>query len=408
MSVHASFIANTQYTAADLNQRDKDFITNGVLTSSDLIVSQTDTPAMEIKVTGASLGASGGNCWIDGYKIYNDSNVTLTIDTADASNPRIDLVVIGIDITTVPDYTPVLQVIKGTPSASPVAPIAPGNLICVDLAEIYVGAGVTTITNSNITDVRVFCNIQSNLYSNLTDEIDNVSNFPFKIKSAFYTVGTDTLSIVIAPGTGETFNSTTINTITKTTDTTFTITPVSASTTYTIYLKNDGDFDKSTDGSQATGSLIIGTVSTDADKEVTTIVDKRPLVSASGKVLATHLAETATHITAASRDVSIAGEQTISLLSSRTAKKITVFANISNTTIASWGIATSIGQKCILQAETGNSSNDNTNIIQIHTASGVYATGNVVIEEGQIKITWAKTGSPTGTVYLLVVADYHD
>lgn len=117
---------------------------------------------------------------------------------------------------------------------------------------------------------------------------------PFKIKSAFYTSGTDTLSIVIASGTGETFNNTTINTITKTTDTTLNIPSPLASTTYTIYLKNDGNFDKSIDGTTSTGSITIGTVSTNADKSVNTIIDKRPLVSGVGKEFIAHKAETAT------------------------------------------------------------------------------------------------------------------
>jgi len=117
---------------------------------------------------------------------------------------------------------------------------------------------------------------------------------PFRIKSAFYTSGTDTLSIVIASGTGETFSGNTINTITKTSDTTFTINPVSASITYTIYLKNDGNFASSIDGTITDGSLLIGTISTNADKTVNIIVDKRPLVSGVGKKFANHLADGAT------------------------------------------------------------------------------------------------------------------
>lgn len=111
------------------------------------------------------------------------------------------------------------------------------------------------------------------------------ADYPFKIKSALYTSGTDTLSIVISDGVGETINSNTINTITKTTDTTFTINPVTANTTYTIYLKNDGNFANSTNGATSSGSILIGTVSTKSDKSVNTIVDKRPLISASGNKL---------------------------------------------------------------------------------------------------------------------------
>ena len=125
------------------------------------------------------------------------------------------------------------------------------------------------------------------LSEGLQDSINNIENKDgsFKIKSAFYTVGTDTLSIVISDGVGETISSNTINTITKTTDTTFNITPVTASATYTIYLKNDGNFASSLDSPILNGSILIGTISINADKSVNTIVDKRPLISASGNKL---------------------------------------------------------------------------------------------------------------------------
>ena len=111
---------------------------------------------------------------------------------------------------------------------------------------------------------------------------------PFRIKSAFYSNTNADISVLIASGIGETFSGNTINTINKTSDTTFKITPVSASTTYTIYLKNDGNFASSTDGTIADGSLLIGTISTNADKTVNTIVDKRPLVSGVGEEFRKH------------------------------------------------------------------------------------------------------------------------
>lgn len=114
---------------------------------------------------------------------------------------------------------------------------------------------------------------------------------PFRIKSAFYDESENVIQVSIASGIGETFNGTTINTITKTSDSFHYLYPALASTTYTIYLKNDGIFANSTDGSQAEGSLLIGTVSTNADKSVNTIVDKRPLVSGVGSELIRHQAD---------------------------------------------------------------------------------------------------------------------
>jgi CheY-specific phosphatase CheX len=89
------------------------------------------------------------------YVGYNDATTVLTVTTANPTNPRIDRVCM-----TVQDayYTGslndvILQVVAGTPAGSPVAPATPANSI--SLATIAVGAGVTSITNANITDTRV-------------------------------------------------------------------------------------------------------------------------------------------------------------------------------------------------------------------------------------------------------------
>jgi len=161
MTIHASYIAGNQYSPIDLMERDKDFFSNGILIQSDLTTLQTDTPSMGVSVLS-------GVHWVDGYRIYNDSNTTLTIETADVTNPRIDIIVIGIDITTVPYYTPVLQVIKGTPSSSPIAPSIPGTIIGIKLAEVYVDVNVTSIINSNITDKRIIAGLKIKTTENIT------------------------------------------------------------------------------------------------------------------------------------------------------------------------------------------------------------------------------------------------
>ena len=162
MAIHASFIAGTAYYPADLMQGWQDIVSNGVLSSSDLIVSQTSTPSMAVQVMGAPQGSPGGNCWINGYRIYNDTTTTLTIATANSTNPRIDLVVIGVD-TSVNPYNPVLEVITGTPASSPTAPSIPGTLICLTLAQVYVAANASSITNSNITDKRIYSHINNSM-----------------------------------------------------------------------------------------------------------------------------------------------------------------------------------------------------------------------------------------------------
>ncbi|MHB1702422.1 MAG: hypothetical protein ACYCSN_20270, partial [Acidobacteriaceae bacterium] len=140
-------------------QRDADWVLPGVLTTSDLQVTAQSPAAMAVNVSGAVQGSVGGNAWLpSGYRLYNDAVLALTIAAADATNPRIDIVVAGINTSTSP-YTPTIEVVTGTPAASPVAPVTPSGYIA--LAQIAVAANATSISNANITDVRVLATLSS-------------------------------------------------------------------------------------------------------------------------------------------------------------------------------------------------------------------------------------------------------
>lgn len=130
--------------------------TTGIVSASSLAVS-ANTP------TGMSVLVASGWCVVVGdyqpnmgvYTVYNDATTTLTIATADPTNPRIDRVVVTIQDSY---YTGsaddvIFQVITGTPGPSPVAPATPTNSI--SLATVSVGAGVGNINSGNITDTRV-------------------------------------------------------------------------------------------------------------------------------------------------------------------------------------------------------------------------------------------------------------
>jgi len=130
--------------------------TSGIINSTDLAVTQNSPAGMSVLVASgwaAILGTTQSNMGV--YMAYNDATTTLTVSTANPSNPRIDIVVVTVNDAY---YTGSLnnvafQVIAGTPASSPVAPSTPANSIL--LATIAVGAAVTSITNSNITDNRV-------------------------------------------------------------------------------------------------------------------------------------------------------------------------------------------------------------------------------------------------------------
>lgn len=131
-----------------------------------LAVAQNSPVAMIVTV-------SKGRCMIDSgsdypYLGFTDGTESVNVNTADGSNPRIDTLVAYVDKAVVDSTTSnnpnalKFKAVAGTPAGSPVAPngaaisssIGAGNPY-IELADIAVGAGVTTITNGNITDTRV-------------------------------------------------------------------------------------------------------------------------------------------------------------------------------------------------------------------------------------------------------------
>ena len=130
--------------------------TTGIINSASLLVHQNTPAGLSVVVDSgwaAIVGTVQAN--MGTYVTYNDASVVLSLNTADPTNPRIDLI-----CATVNDayYTGslnnvVIQAIAGTPAGSPVAPALPANSIT--LATVAVGAGATAITNANITDTRV-------------------------------------------------------------------------------------------------------------------------------------------------------------------------------------------------------------------------------------------------------------
>lgn len=130
--------------------------TTGIAGTSSLAVTQNSPTGMSVLVAsgwGAIVGNYTTNMGV--YTFYNDATATATITTASATLPRIDKICI-----TVSDayYTGALNqvainVVAGTPNASPVAPATPVNSL--ELATVAVAAGATVITTANITDTRV-------------------------------------------------------------------------------------------------------------------------------------------------------------------------------------------------------------------------------------------------------------
>lgn len=144
------------YTAADLGLPYRDIISEGVVVSTDLAVTERGAGA------NMSVDVAAGICWVKGddsalqpiYRCYNDATKNLTVSAADGTNPRIDLVIAEVrdaafsGVST--DWR--LRVVTGTPAGSPSAPSTPNNAIV--LARVSVPASDTTISNAQITDYR--------------------------------------------------------------------------------------------------------------------------------------------------------------------------------------------------------------------------------------------------------------
>lgn len=152
---------------------------SGVVDDPDLQVTALSTPAMAVNVAagqiwipgtlGATTGLPPNNTaqteWEapasftsqGSYYALSNAVDQQSIAAADASNPRIDLVV----ATVLDQYyagsqsEAILQVITGTPapSGSQVPPTPPASSLV--LAEVAVAAAATSITSGDITDLRV-------------------------------------------------------------------------------------------------------------------------------------------------------------------------------------------------------------------------------------------------------------
>lgn len=95
------------------------------------------------------------------YHIENDASVNVSLAASNATNPRIDMIYVQVDDSAdgaAADDTPQFGVVTGTPTAGATldnrtgAGTLPSNSLL--LADVLVGAAVTSITGSNIRDRR--------------------------------------------------------------------------------------------------------------------------------------------------------------------------------------------------------------------------------------------------------------
>lgn len=139
-----------RYSADDLSQFFYGLISDG-------IVDDTMT-ASSLKVepgTGLGVKVLPGKAVIRTKYVVNDEDYPITLLAADSTNPRIDRIVLHLNTAaSVRSITVIAK--SGTPAANPSAPalIRTGTIYELSLAQIYVGAGASSVTAANITDER--------------------------------------------------------------------------------------------------------------------------------------------------------------------------------------------------------------------------------------------------------------
>lgn len=120
------------------------------------------SPLLVAASSGMNITVNNGIAFAQGtasldagpYPVVLDATITLTVTTADPSNPRIDNVCLTVVDNGDNTSTFVVQIQAGTPASSPVAPTLPANSLL--LATIQVAAGASSISSGNITDQRLF------------------------------------------------------------------------------------------------------------------------------------------------------------------------------------------------------------------------------------------------------------
>lgn len=142
----SGFFDNTEVVSEDFATFVRGILTNGVTGDNEDVLKVTAAGGMKISV-------APGYSWINGHFGVAEVAETLTISTADGAYPRIDRVVVRLDMS---GNTVSLHVITGEAAETPLAPslTRDGTVHELCLAEISLPAGATSITDDNILDTR--------------------------------------------------------------------------------------------------------------------------------------------------------------------------------------------------------------------------------------------------------------
>ena len=175
MAVTYGFFDSVQgdrvYDADDISNYFLKLISNGVFA--------TPSNSMQVQAnSGMQIAVSAGWGFINCKWVNNSTAYLLTLDAADVSLNRIDRIVLRLD-RNVGVRRIDIAVKTGTPAANPTAPVLTrqeNGIWELSLAQIYVGADVSAITQADITDERPNTEL-CGFITGLIDQIDTTNLF---------------------------------------------------------------------------------------------------------------------------------------------------------------------------------------------------------------------------------------
>lgn len=149
-------IPDRAYNANDYCDNLAFVIPNGVLRS--------DNDDLKVTASGMYVSVGVGKAWINGHYYYNDSDYNFVATLPPTGGSRYDRVMLRLN-TDISERSISLIYVTGVQSNNPVkpAPIRAADIYDIVLADVYVGAGATSVV---ITDTRPDEDLCGWLYSN--------------------------------------------------------------------------------------------------------------------------------------------------------------------------------------------------------------------------------------------------
>jgi hypothetical protein len=172
MAIRSGFFnsvnGDRRYLAYNFAEYFASFIANGVFPnpSTGLQVYEKENMTITVKP---------GRGWINGYFIVNESDYDVTLATADGALNRIDRIVLRLDYI---NREITIAVKQGMFASSPVAAALQRDTDAYELAiaDVYVGKGSLSISQVNITDLRLNTDLCGIVHGTV-DQVDTTTIF---------------------------------------------------------------------------------------------------------------------------------------------------------------------------------------------------------------------------------------